>query len=309
MTATALPFAPLWLATILLTLVVAIRAAIPRRRARPIRLKVLGRALMPARMLRSASGRLDIAAFLFATMIATSVLGWALVSADWWALRIAALVGPVPATIPGWIAAPLATLLLFLAYEFAYWFYHMLSHRIAWLWAFHKVHHSAESLSLLTNFRVHPVDTIVFYNFAAFVTGVIGGLVAPFCGPSGPWVVGNANLLVFVSSILLSYLQHSHLWISWPGRLGRWLMSPAAHQLHHSIDPRHHDRNFGSTVALFDWLGGTLLLPTGPRQKLQFGLADAGRNPHGFAGAVLRPFGEAALAVAPRIPSARREAI
>jgi len=76
-TATALPFAPLWLATILLTLVVAIRAAIPRRRARPIRLKVLGRALMPARMLRSASGRLDIAAFLFATMIATSVLGWA----------------------------------------------------------------------------------------------------------------------------------------------------------------------------------------------------------------------------------------
>ena len=47
--------------------------------------------------------------------------------------------------------------ILFLAYELGYWLNHYLSHRIAFLWEFHKVHHSATVLTPLTNFRVHPI--------------------------------------------------------------------------------------------------------------------------------------------------------
>ena len=307
MTATPLPALPIWLATLALTLAIALWSAVPRGRCRPVRFKVLMRAFLPARMLRSASGRLDIVAFLFAILLATMTLGWALVSAEWWAARTAALIGPASVTLPAWVVTPLATVALFVTYELAYWGYHLLSHRVAWLWAFHKVHHSAESLSLLTNFRVHPVDTIIFYNAAAFMTGVVGGLIAPLSGQAGQWTVGNANLFVFTSSILLSYLQHSHLWISWPGRLGHWLMSPAHHQLHHSVDPRHHGRNFGSTLSVFDSVAGTLLMPASRRLRLRFGVEDAGAAPHGFMDAVLRPFGEAARALAPPLlPSARK---
>jgi sterol desaturase/sphingolipid hydroxylase (fatty acid hydroxylase superfamily) len=197
------------------------------------------------------------------------------------------------------------TLALFLAYEVAYWFNHWCSHRIGWLWEFHKVHHSAESLSLLTNFRVHPVDTIIFYNMAAAATGITAGLLRYALGGAVDDIsVGGTNLLVFLSSIVLSYLQHSNLWISTTGRWGRLILSPAHHQLHHSIDPRHHNRNLGATLALLDWVFATLLVPTGRRQRLTFGVEGLGYDPHGAKGAVLVPFVDATRqAFRPRRPS------
>ena len=239
---------------------------------------------------------------LFSTMLATMLLGWALVSADWWSGQVAALIGarqPV-AVLPDWAARALLTLAIFLAYELAYWLFHMLSHRWPVLWAFHKVHHSAESLSPLTNFRTHPVDSVLFYNFAAWFMGVTGGLVAHGLGPNDPLTLGGANLLVFVTTILFTQLQHTHLWISLPGRWGNWLMSPAHHQLHHSTAVEHHDRNFGSALAVFDRLFGTLLRPTAKRQPLRFGVDGLDHDPHGLRGSVVAPFEEAASSLAPR---------
>lgn len=300
-----LPPAPVWFAAMLLTFVLAVRAAVPRGHRRPVRAKLLMRALLPWRILRSRSGRLDIAAFLFSALLAGMALGWALVSGSWWAsmlsVKLPAWLGPVaPMALPRPVAATLMTLALFLAYEAAYWVNHWCSHRIGWLWEFHKVHHSAESLSLLTNFRVHPVDTIIFYNMAAATTGITAGLLRYALGGAVDDIsVGGTNLLVFLSSIVLSYLQHSHLWISTTGRWGRLILSPAHHQLHHSVDPRHHNRNLGATLALFDWAFGTLLAPTTRRQRLTFGVEGLGYDPHGPKGAVLMPFVDAARRVPP----------
>ena len=36
------------------------------------------------------------------------------------------------------------------------------------------------------------------------------------------------------------------------------LISPAQHQLHHSVAVQHHDKNFGATLAVWDWLFGSL---------------------------------------------------
>ncbi len=308
-----LPPAPVWLAAMLLTLVLAVRGAVPRGHRRPVRAKLLLRALLPWRILRSRSGRLDIAAFLFGALLAGVALGWALVSGSWWAstlsARLVSWLGPVaPTALPGPVAALLITLALFLAYEAAYWLNHWLSHRVGWLWEFHKVHHSAESLSLLTNFRVHPVDTIIFYNMAAATTGITAGLLRYALGGATDDVsVGGTNLLVFLSSIVLSYLQHSHLWLATTGRWGRLILSPAHHQLHHSVDPRHHNRNLGATLALFDWAFGTLLVPPARRQRLTFGVDGLGYDPHGPKGAVLMPFVDAArrvlTVIRPRRPS------
>ena len=66
-----------------------------------------------------------------------------------------------------------------MTYEAGYWLNHWLSHRVAWLWAFHKVHHTAEWLSLLTNFRVHPIDTIVCYDMVAALAGFVAGFMQP----------------------------------------------------------------------------------------------------------------------------------
>jgi sterol desaturase/sphingolipid hydroxylase (fatty acid hydroxylase superfamily) len=285
------------LATVALAIYFAAPAA--RWRSRTVRPRVLARALLPQRVLRSASGQLDIAAMLFSVFLAGSMLGWALLSSGWFAEAGGALLARTlpalpPTILPAWACAVLTTVALYLAYEFAYWIDHYLSHHVPILWEFHKVHHTAESLSVLTNYRVHPVDTIVFYNIAALVMGATAALLGHLFGrPADALTAGGSNLLVFLTSMSLSHLQHSHLWISLPGRLGKWVLSPAHHQIHHSIDVRHHDRNFGSTTALFDRMFGTLHLPSPAREKLTFGVSGLDYNPHGFTGAVLMPFVDA----------------
>jgi sterol desaturase/sphingolipid hydroxylase (fatty acid hydroxylase superfamily) len=278
-----------------------------RWRSRTVRPRVLARALLPRRILRSASGRLDVAAMLFSVLLAGTTLGWALLSSGFVAEAggafLARSLPAVPvAPVPAWIAAAITAVALYLAYELAYWIDHYLSHRVPILWEFHKVHHTAESLSVLTNYRVHPVDTIVFHNIAAVMTGVTAALLGyVFNRPAQAVAVSSSNLIVFVTSMSLSHLQHSHLWISLPGRWGKWVMSPAHHQIHHSIDVAHYDRNFGSTTALFDRLFGTLHMPSAKRQKLTFGVKGVGYDPHGFRGAVLMPFVDAGKHVVRRV--------
>jgi len=283
------------------TIGLAIYFAAPahRWRSRTVKPRVLVRALLPKRVVRSASGRLDIAALLFSVLLASTTMGWALFSSGYFAEAAGAFLArtlpPVPAdALPAWICGAVTTIALYLAYEFAYWLDHYLSHRVPILWEFHKVHHTAESLSVLTNYRVHPIDTIVFYNIAALVTGMTAALLGYlFNRPADALIVSGSNMLVFLTSMSLSHLQHSHLWISLPGRWGRWVLSPAHHQIHHSIDVRHYDRNFGSTTAMFDRMFGTLHVPTAKRETLTFGVTGLGYNPHGFTGAVLMPFVDA----------------
>jgi sterol desaturase/sphingolipid hydroxylase (fatty acid hydroxylase superfamily) len=298
-----LPALLVWLVMGTILLMVAVRAAVPPGHRRKVPVRVMAQALLPRRILRSPSGQLDIAAFLFSMLLAGAALGWALVSSNWWLALGTKMLGAGPSTplLPGWLGVPLVTFTLFFAYDAAYWFNHWLSHRIGWLWSFHKVHHSAESLSLLTNFRVHPVDTILFYNMASCIIGLAGAGLVRLLGPVPQIGVSGSNLIVFVASILLSYLQHSQLWITFPGRLGSLLLSPAHHQLHHSTDPRHHGCNLGGTLSLFDWAAGTLLRPDRQRQKLRFGVEGLPVNPHGLHGALLHPFVEAATNLQPGV--------
>lgn len=288
------------LASLACTALVAAFLAVPRGRRTMPRLAVWRRALFPRRLLRSASGRADLAYFAFSLLGSGLVLGWALLSGTAIAAGVghvlAAAFGPVPSLpLPPIVASALLTLGLFLAYEFAYWLDHYCSHRIALLWQFHRVHHAAESLSLLTNFRVHPVDTIVFANIVAIVLGLVGGALGWLLGVTAhAWTIGDTNGLILLSAVLLTHLQHSHLWITFGPRWGRYLLSPAHHQVHHSADPRHFDRNFGSTLAMFDRLFGTLHVPTPRREALRFGLDGALPDPHGWRAQLVTPFLDAA---------------
>ena len=297
------------LASLFVTLGLAVYFAVPAGRwgRRPVRARVLLRALLPPRMLRTASGRLDIWAMLFSLFLATVTMSWALYSSAYFAASgrtaLVNLFGhPRPTILPAWLCSAVTTLALYLAYEFAYWLNHYLSHRWRILWEFHKVHHSAESLSVLTNFRVHPVDTIVFYNMVAVAGGFsTAALDFLFGRQTDAITIGGTNLLIFLTSMMLTHLQHSQLWISLPGRWGRWLLSPAHHQIHHSIDARHHNTNFGNTLAAFDHLFGTLCLPAKRRERLVFGVDGIAYDPHSVRGAMLMPFVDAALHVRERM--------
>lgn len=285
-------------------------AVMLRGRRRAVRARVLVRALFPRRLWRSASGQADLAYFVFGVLFAGVLVGWAVFAAADVKAVMQPLLGPPPAPwLPAWAAIGAATLAGFLAYEFAYWLDHWLMHRVPVLWQFHKVHHQAESLSLLTNGRVHPVETIGFYNLVAVMMGASAALCERVLGAGvSPATLGGTNLLVMLASVTIAHLQHSHLWIAFGPRWGRWLLGPAHHQIHHSVAREHWDRNLGNTLAVFDRMFGTFFAPPAMRGAMRFGVEDGETAPHSARAALMQPFVDSARMLARGVRDIARRA-
>lgn len=284
-------------------LIAVISLAWPRwGRGRRLRLKVVLRALFPRRFLRGASSKADGGLFLFNIFAAAALIGWTLLSTSQISHQVSQLLarvfGALPDTgLPQAAVRAIATVALFVAYEFAYWLYHFLSHKVPVLWDFHKVHHTAEVLSPLTAFRVHPIDTLLFANVTAVLVGLTGGILHYVLGAgAAPLTLSGSNAILVSFIFLTVHLQHSHVWISFTGVWGRIFLSPAHHQIHHSANPVHFNRNFGSCLSLWDWAFGTLHVPARAREPLTFGaeLAEGAASPHSVTGVLIAPFLEAA---------------
>jgi sterol desaturase/sphingolipid hydroxylase (fatty acid hydroxylase superfamily) len=280
------------IAALLTSLAVFVVLLFRGKRARPVRLAVLRRAIFPRRLWRSASGRADLGYFAAGVLVLGVAVGWTVIASGVVRAGVAGVIGgPGAAALPPWLAATLATGAAFVAHEFGYWLDHWLKHRVPALWQFHKVHHQAESLSLLTNGRVHPVDTAIFHNILAVTAGVTTALVERVLGhDAAPFTVGGANLLVLGCAVAVTNLQHSHLWVTFGPRWGGWLLGPAHHQIHHSAAEAHFDRNLGSTLAVFDRVFGTFHRPAERREALRFGVDDEEHAPHSLRAASVQPF-------------------
>lgn len=270
----------------------------PKRRS--VRLSALLKTMFAKRIMLCRSAYADYGFAFFNVVMASTLFGWAILShlffSGWTSRLLTGTLGATPVTgMPEFCAAVIVTIAIFVAFEFAYWFDHYLSHSLPILWEFHKVHHQAEVLTPITNLRVHPVDSIVYYNLIALCTGVTHGLFAWLLGKQPPQLtLYDNNVLVLVFSFVLTQLHHSHVWIAFTGWLGRVIMSPAHHQIHHSTNPIHYDRNFGGNLALFDWLFGTLHIPAKQREHLTFGADPDGFDPHSVTGGLIAPFMRAA---------------
>lgn len=281
------PGSPGSVASLLAALVVGGMFLLMTRRPgkRPVPVKVLVRALMPRRLWASTSGRTDIGFFLFNVVLFGGLFGWAIASqtavSGWLLEGMRAVLGEGPGSLIGPVGALIVgTVALFLTGELAYWTIHFLSHRIPWMWEIHKVHHSAQHLSPLTNFRVHPIEGVLFANLLALMMGTMNAVLTWTLGePAGAFTVWDRNVIALAGLYAVQHLQHSHLWITFPGVLGRILYSPAHHQIHHSTNPAHFGSNLGSLTTLWDWLFGTLYTPDRQKMQLAFGL-EPGESRH-----------------------------
>jgi sterol desaturase/sphingolipid hydroxylase (fatty acid hydroxylase superfamily) len=138
-----------------------------------------------------------------------------------------------------------------------YWQHRLMHWR--WFWQLHRFHHSETDYNILTGFRANPGE-------------MISSLI-PALSPLFLMKVPDAGLFtVFVFiNLTIAQLQHSELPWSF-GWFGRWVVtSPQVHQIHHSIDEEHRDRNF-SNCPLWDQLFGTWY--DGPNRPSAYGIAD-----------------------------------
>jgi predicted lipoprotein len=179
-------------------------------------------------------------------------------------------------------------------------------HRTPWLWEFHKVHHAAEVLTPFTLYRTHPVEAALHQSAVALTLGVTTGTFAALFGPElHAWHLLGVDALGALWTLAGANLRHSHVWLSYGPRVERFVLSPAQHQVHHSVDARHRDRNFGTALALWDaWCGS--LYVTAAREPLRFGLAP-GERPiaHTVTAMLLDPV----IALAARLAPPLRRAV
>ena len=92
---------------------------------------------------------------------------------------------------PGAAATLFLTLVWIVAFDAGIFVAHYLQHKVPFLWAFHKVHHSAEVLTPITVYRMHPVDDLL----TATMVGLLTGLSAAHFGSSTPKVSSHSYFL------------------------------------------------------------------------------------------------------------------
>ncbi|MDP6980204.1 MAG: sterol desaturase family protein [Myxococcota bacterium] len=147
------------------------------------------------------------------------------------------------ARIADWSSQSAATwLCCFAAVDFAYYWFHRLSHEVNFLWAAHVVHHQSEDYNLAVALRqstLQPFFSTIFY------------LPLALCG--------FPPLVFFVCSGLNTIYQfwlHTQL-IDRLGPLEAILVTPSHHRVHHGRNPIYIDRNHGGTFIVWDRLFGT----------------------------------------------------
>jgi sterol desaturase/sphingolipid hydroxylase (fatty acid hydroxylase superfamily) len=155
-------------------------------------------------------------------------------------------------------------ILALVTFDFFLYWNHRLRHEFAWFWIVHEYHHSSTHVTMLTNFRVHPLDYLIFFPSSVLLMGVL------FPGPILD-LAAYTWLLIFPNFFAHSRID-THL-----GWVGRYLIvTPRFHHLHHSRD-RRKQKNYGHFLVIWDRLFGTYADPAPSIQEIETGLRE---NPY-----------------------------
>ncbi len=163
------------------------------------------------------------------------------------------------------VSAPfwLAFLVSIIVLDFAVWLEHVASHKIPVFWRIHRMHHSDTDFDITTAVRFHPIESVLSMAWKYLIVLLIG---AP-----------AVSVLVF-EIVLNGAAMFNHSNWRVPLWLDRWLrlviVTPDMHRVHHSIDMRETDSNYGFNLAIWDRLFGTYIdQPALGHDAMKIGLA------------------------------------
>lgn len=179
------------------------------------------------------------------------------------------------------------TVAAFVFDDFLRFFHHYLMHKIPFLWRLHRTHHSARILTPITLYRAHPLESAMAAVRNSLSTGVmIGIFIFLFESQFSLFTVLGVNFFGFTFNFLASNLRHSHIPISF-GFMEKIFISPKMHQVHHSKNPDHYDRNFGVSLVFWDKIAGSLVYSKHVNEKLRFGVD--GFHKQSFTRTIFKP--------------------
>lgn len=222
------------------------------------------------------------------------VTNWSIVILDTLTLRLLAFALPllavgaaIDAQTNGWglmnawdLPLWLAVILTVLIFDFAIWLQHLITHKVPFLWRFHRVHHADRDIDVTTAIRFHPVEIAL-----SMVLKV--GLV---------YLLGPPALGIILFEIILNgtaMFNHSNMHI--PSKLDAFLrkllVTPDMHRVHHSNQRWEHDSNYGFSLSIWDRLFRTYIAqPEKGHENMTIGLEWQDDKPSQLGWALLLPF-------------------
>lgn len=165
--------------------------------------------------------------------------------------------------------------------DFVIYLQHLLTHKVNFLWAIHQVHHSDKDFDVSTGIRFHPIELIFSMGIKCAAVIAIG---APLFG------------VVLFEILLSACALFTHTNVSLPNTLDQYLryffVTPNMHRIHHSVDRREHDSNYGTITSLWDRLCRTYTPHAAQHQRtMEIGLTPyKNRNTNRFSWVLLLPF-------------------
>jgi len=158
--------------------------------------------------------------------------------------------------LPAWLEVALAVALL----DYTLYVWHVLTHRVPFLWRFHVAHHVDLDMDATTALRFHFAELVVSVAWRAGQVVIIG--------------VSPLSFSVWQTALFLSIMFHHsnvRLPLGFERRLNKLIVTPRMHGIHHSTIRAETDANWSSGLTVWDWLHGTLRLNV-PQQEIVIGV-------------------------------------
>lgn len=136
-----------------------------------------------------------------------------------------------------------AWVLIFFAEDFAYYWFHRISHENRFFWASHVVHHSSQKYNLSTALRQTWSGSFISFIF---------WLPLALLGFHPVMILAQMSI-----SLIYQYWIHTELIDKMPKYFEAIFNTPSHHRVHHGSNPQYLDRNHAGILIIWDKLFGT----------------------------------------------------
>ena len=154
---------------------------------------------------------------------------------------------------------------VFIFYDFSNYWVHRFEHSNKYMWTVHELHHSSQRFHLMLRFRGSVLKSI--NNIPPKMIMILFGV--------DPLTIEISTRL----NKTYQFIQHLS-WIKSWGPISYILVTPRDHIVHHAYNGKYLNKNFGSSLMIWDHLFGTYQ-KYDPRYELKLGTPDGnvGYNP------------------------------
>ncbi|MBE7185438.1 MAG: sterol desaturase family protein [Methylobacterium mesophilicum] len=179
----------------------------------------------------------------------------------------------------GWPFA-VEAMLGFVALDLAVWAQHVASHRWPLLWRLHEVHHADEDVDVTTGIRFHPLEIVLSALWKALVVVALG--IDPWAALVFEVVLNASSLFTHANAALPFRLDRALRWV---------VCTPDMHRIHHSVERREADSNYGFFLSVWDRAFRTMRdQPQSGHGAMRLGTTRTLGRKLGLIGSILLPF-------------------